>query len=100
MSRMMLSDAQWDRIEPLLPGKAGDPGRSGTDNRLFLEAVLWLRCAVAGPARGIWGAWQTVGVGIWWRVSAKDRLALQEKQPLGRACVLRSSSGSLVMTTA
>ena len=42
MIRMMLSDAQWDRIEPLLPGKAGDPGRSGTDNRLFLEAVLWL----------------------------------------------------------
>ena len=40
MIRMMLSD--WDRIEPLLPGKAGDPGRSGTDNRLFLEAVLWL----------------------------------------------------------
>ena len=40
MIRMMLSDAH--RIEPLLPGKAGDPGRSGTDNRLFLEAVLWL----------------------------------------------------------
>ena len=52
MIRMMLSDAQ--RIEPLLPGKAGDPGRSGTDNRLFLDAVLWLRRAVAGPARGIW----------------------------------------------
>ena len=53
MIRMMLSDAQWDRIDPLLPGKAGDPGRSGTDNRLFLEAVLWLRRAVAGPARGM-----------------------------------------------
>ena len=23
----MLSDAQWDRIAPLLPGKEGDPGR-------------------------------------------------------------------------
>jgi len=49
MIRMILSDAQWDRIDPLLPGKAGDPGWSGTDNRLFLEAVLWLRRAVAGP---------------------------------------------------
>lgn len=38
----MLSDAQWERIAPLLPGKEGDPGRSGEDNRLFVEAVLWL----------------------------------------------------------
>src|SRR5512137_1620976 len=30
------------RIEGLLPGKAGDPGRSGADNRLFVEAVLWV----------------------------------------------------------
>ena len=26
----------------LIPGKPGDPGRSGTDNRLFVEAVLWI----------------------------------------------------------
>ena len=62
MIRMMLSDAQWDRIEPLLPGKAGDPGRSGTDNRLFLEAVLWLvRTGV--PWRDLpeaFGRWNTV----------------------------------------
>jgi hypothetical protein len=37
---MMLSDAHWHRIAPLLPRKAGVPSRSGTDNRLFLEAVL------------------------------------------------------------
>lgn len=42
MHRDLLSDAQWQRIAPLLPGKDGDPGRSGEDNRLFLEAVLWL----------------------------------------------------------
>ena len=62
MIRMMLSDAQWDRIEPLLLGKAGDPGRSGTDNRLFLEAVLWLvRTGV--PWRDLpeaFGRWNTV----------------------------------------
>jgi transposase len=40
--RKVLSDAQWERIGPLLPGKKGDRGRSGKDNRLFLEAVLWL----------------------------------------------------------
>jgi len=39
--RLLLNDAQWERIAPLLPGKEGDPGRSGADNRLFMEAVLW-----------------------------------------------------------
>jgi transposase len=34
--------AQRERIKPLLPGKAGDPGRSSTDNRRFVEAVLWM----------------------------------------------------------
>ena len=40
--RYELSDRQWQRIEPLLPGKAGDPGRSGVDNRLFVNGVLWV----------------------------------------------------------
>lgn len=26
----------------MLPGKVGDPGRIGEDNRLFIEAVLWV----------------------------------------------------------
>lgn len=42
MNRDLLNDEQWTRIAPLLPGKDGDPGRSGEDNRRFLEAVLWL----------------------------------------------------------
>lgn len=29
-------------MEPLYLGKPGDPGRSGKDNRLFVEAVLWI----------------------------------------------------------
>jgi transposase len=40
--RYELSDLQWHRIAPLLPGKAGDPGRSGADNRLFVNGVLWV----------------------------------------------------------
>jgi transposase len=40
--RTVLTDAQWERIAPLLPGKVGDPGRSGEDNRRFLEGVLWI----------------------------------------------------------
>ncbi len=38
----MLSDGQWERVSQLGPGKPGDRGRSGRDNRLFLEAVLWI----------------------------------------------------------
>ena len=37
----MVGDAVWEKIAPLLPGKASDPGATAKDNRLFLEAVLW-----------------------------------------------------------
>ena len=40
--RHAISDVQWERIKKLLPGKPGDPGRSGANNRLFLDAVLFL----------------------------------------------------------
>lgn len=42
LDRHGLSDEQWELIEPLLPGKVGDRGRSGADNRKFVEAVLWI----------------------------------------------------------
>ena len=40
--RYELTTVQWARIESLLPGKVGDPGRSGADNRTFVNAVLWV----------------------------------------------------------
>ena len=46
MIRTVLSNAQWERIAPELPGKIGDPGRSGDDNRLFVEGVLDLERAI------------------------------------------------------
>src|SRR6267154_4451001 len=42
MDRFVLTDAQWAKMEPLCLGKPSDPGRSGKDNRLFVEAVLWI----------------------------------------------------------
>ncbi|MDH2348127.1 MULTISPECIES: IS5 family transposase [unclassified Bradyrhizobium] len=42
MDRFVLTDAQWAKMEPHCLGKPGDPGRSGKDNRLFVEAVLWI----------------------------------------------------------
>ena len=47
MSRRTLTDARWARIENLLPGKPGDRGRSGADNRLFVDAILWLARSAA-----------------------------------------------------
>lgn len=40
--RYELSAVQWERIAPMLPGKASDPGRTAADNRLFVNAVLWV----------------------------------------------------------
>ncbi len=42
MPRLMLREDQWERLEPLLPGKVTDCGVTAKDNRLFIEAVLWI----------------------------------------------------------
>ncbi len=39
--RTVLTDEMYERVAPLCPGKAVDPGRTAVDNRLFLEAVFW-----------------------------------------------------------
>ena len=62
MDRMVLRDDQWERIARLVPGKVGDPGRSGADNRLFVEAVLWI-VRVGAPWRDLpkdFGKWNSV----------------------------------------
>lgn len=42
MTRRVLTVAQWAMIEPFCLGKATDPGQTGRDPRLFMEAVLWI----------------------------------------------------------
>ena len=42
MPRTRLRDDQWDRIRDVVPGKKGDCGVTAKDNRLFVEAVLWI----------------------------------------------------------
>ena len=79
MSRRLLrSDAQWEWIEELLPGKAGDCGVTAKDNRLFVEAVLWI-ARTGSPWRDLpeeFGYWHRVYVrysrwgkkGVWGRL--------------------------------
>ena len=86
IKRYELSDVQWERIAPMLPGKAGDPGRTGGDNRLFVNGVLWVLRSGAHwhdvPER--YGKWKTAHkrfsrwarAGVWEKVFAsliKDR---------------------------
>jgi len=40
--RHELTDAQWELVKDLLPGKTSDPGRTAADNCLFLDAVLYV----------------------------------------------------------
>ncbi|GAB5518771.1 MAG: IS5 family transposase [Rhodothermales bacterium] len=42
MHRYAISDANYSRIEDLLPGQPGKLGRNADDNRLFVDAVLWI----------------------------------------------------------
>ncbi len=42
LKRHALRDDQWELIKDLLPGKQGDPGRTAEDNRLFVDAVLYV----------------------------------------------------------
>ena len=78
MIRRELTDAQWLRIEWLCAGKAGDKGRHGDDNRLFVDAVLWIARAGA-PWRDLppeFGGWNSVfrrfrrwaKTGVWERI--------------------------------
>ncbi|SDX09562.1 Transposase [Collimonas sp. OK242] len=37
-----LQDEQWQKLAPFLTGKQSDPGARAKNNRLFIEAVLWV----------------------------------------------------------
>ena len=62
MERFVLTDAQWAKMEPHCLGKPGDPGRSGADNRRFVEAILWI-VRTGSPWRDLptsFGHWNSV----------------------------------------
>jgi putative transposase len=84
--RLILKDHQWERMAPHLPGKANDPGRTGADNRLFMEAILWL-ARTGSPWRdlpAIFGNWNSAFVRFsrWSKDGVWDRLfAAMIEQP-------------------
>jgi len=60
--RYGLRDDQWERIEPLLPGRKQSVGVTARDNRLFVEAVLY-RYRAGIPWRDLperYGDWKNI----------------------------------------
>ena len=60
--RHKLTDEQWRKIKDHLPGKDGDAGRSAVDNRLFIDAIIWIARSGA-PWRDLpkeFGNWSNV----------------------------------------
>ncbi len=60
--RHRLRDDQWEMIKDSLPGKEGDKGRTAVDNRLFIDAVIWI-AKTGAPWRDLpacYGKWATV----------------------------------------
>jgi len=78
MRRHEIADEHWERIEGFLPGRSGDPGVTASDNRLFVNAVLWI-AKTGAPWRDLpecFGNWNSVwrrfdrwsAKGVWLRV--------------------------------
>lgn len=80
LDRLVLSDGQWDRISDHIIGDGRTRGSSGRDNRMFVEAVLWI-VRTGSPWRDlpeVFGSWNSMfrrfsrwsRKGIWWRIFA------------------------------
>lgn len=78
MPRYALDDATYARLAPLLPGKAGDRGRTAADNRRFLDAIVFI-ARNGGPWRDLpehFGRWNSIyrrfdrwsRAGVWQRL--------------------------------
>ena len=75
--RHAISDEDWDRLKDLLPGRAGTPGVTARDNRLFVDAVLWIG-KTGAPWRDLperFGNWNS----LWRRFDRWARQGVWEK---------------------
>ena len=71
--RYELSDAQWARLEPLLPPEKPWTGRPNDDHRRILNGILWILNSVARPAAALWSGGHGVEpvlslAGVWQHV--------------------------------
>jgi putative transposase len=62
LDRLIVRDEQWARISPYIIGDERTRGSSGRDNRMFVEAVLWI-VRTGSPWRDlpeVFGEWNSV----------------------------------------
>ena len=80
LDRLVLSDQQWARMGAHIIGDERSRGTSGRDNRLFVEAVLWI-VRTGAPWRdlpNVFGPWNSAfrrfsrwsAKGVWHRILA------------------------------
>ena len=80
LDRLILDDRQWERLSAHIIGDERTRGSSGRDNRMFVEAVLWI-VRTGSPWRDlpdVFGSWNSAfrrfsrwsTKGIWHRLFA------------------------------
>src|SRR5260221_8065413 len=91
MGRHELTDAQWQRLAPLLPPQKPPVGRPSQPHRRIINGILWI-LATGAPWRDLppqYGSWHTVShrfypwrrAGIWQRIlPALQRLSDRQRQ--------------------
>ena len=105
LRRHEISDAVWDAIRDLLPGQEGDPGATAKDNRLFVNAIMWLAKRGA-PWRDLperFGKWNSVfqRFNRWCKTGVLDRIMEALKDPdLGDFSWIRPSFAPISMRLA
>jgi putative transposase len=75
MDRLVLSDAAWERMTPLIIGRPDQKGSTGRNNRMFMEGVLWIM-RTGSPWRDLPETWNNVFrrfsrwsiKDVWWRI--------------------------------
>lgn len=80
LDRLILNDVAWLRMAPHIIGDERTRGSSGGDNRMFVEAVLWI-VRTGSPWRDlpeVFGSWNSTfrrfsrwsAKGVWHRIFA------------------------------
>lgn len=82
--RHELTDEQWEQLEPLLPPRKPETGRTNLDHRMVVNGILWV-LKTGAPWRDLperYGKWQTVYSRFyrWRKVGVWDRIFQQLQQ--------------------
>jgi len=98
MHRHELTDEQWLKVEPLLPGRPGPRAKRG--DRAFVNAVMW-RVRTGAPWRDIperYGSWKTIynrfarwaARGVWERIFKQVQVEIDDAGSLIDSTTIRA----------